>query len=174
MIAIGISNIFTTGVGIDSIRSEFHQAKSEMEIQAILDRSVSDFNSRDVNTIQAYKGAALSRMAEYRFSPFAKLKYFHDGTAMIEQSISKEKNVENVYLRLLIQLSVPRLLNYYENIESDFSYLIETLPDANLTMEYKMKMIQTISETNAEDIDLNRLKTIYFELYELRYGYSGQ
>jgi hypothetical protein len=95
-------------------------------------------------------------MAEYVFSPIKKLKYFNQGKTSLEQLIAEEKSVENVYLRLLIQLNIPRLLNYYKNIDEDIAFLEAELPAAKIDVDYKYTMIRNLVTL----ADKNELKEV--------------
>ena len=83
-------------------------------------------------------------MAEYVFSPIKKLKYFNQGKTNLEQLIAEQRSVEKVYLRLLIQLNIPRLLNYYKNIDEDIAYIEAELPTAKIDVDYKYTMIRNL------------------------------
>ena len=83
-------------------------------------------------------------MAKYVFSPMSKLRFFNKGKTELEGLIDSSKDVEKVYLRLLIQLNVPRTLNYYKNIEGDIGYLQEHMAAAQIEASFKSLMIENL------------------------------
>ena len=130
-------------VSLDQVRQEFQEIGSEDDIQKIIDMPVNS-QDPDASTARAYQAASTCMMAEYVFSPIKKLKYFNQGKNSLESLIDERKTVENVYLRLLIQLNIPRLLNYYKNINEDVAYLEAELPTAKIDVDYKYTMIRNL------------------------------
>jgi len=92
---------------LELIRTSFQEIKSEEDINSILSFPIDASDRSEVNIIEAYMGASQCMMANYVFSPSSKLKNFNVGKKILEASISENMDVENVYLRLLIQLNVP-------------------------------------------------------------------
>ncbi len=130
-------------VSLDQMRHSFQEISSEEDIQYIIDMPV-DAQDPDAAVVRAYQAASTCMMAEYVFSPIKKLKYFNQGKTSLENLIAERKSVENVYLRLLIQLNIPRLLNYYKNVDEDIAFLESQLPAAKIDVEYKYNMIRNL------------------------------
>ena len=128
---------------LDELRQNFQEISSEEDIEKIIGMSI-DSGNPSASTAKAYQAASTCMMAEYVFSPIKKLKYFNQGKTTLEQLIAEQKSVENVYLRLLIQLNIPRLLNYYKNIDEDIAYLEAELPAAEIDVDYKYTMIRNL------------------------------
>ena len=148
LLLIAFLSIFTTNSNQDTqllkeLRLKFQKIESEDDIQRILDWSL-DPDDPNVLTAKSYQAAGKCMMAEYVFSPVKKLKYFNQGKTSLEELIAEEKSVEKVYLRLLIQMEVPRLLNYYKNIDEDIAFLQAELPDAKIDVDYKYTMIRNL------------------------------
>ena len=97
---------------LELIRSSFQEIKNEDDINSILAFQIKESDKSKINIVEAYKGAAQCMMANYVFSALSKLKNFNEGKKILEASISENKDVENVYLRLLIQLNLPKILSY--------------------------------------------------------------
>ncbi len=141
--------VFSTSLGaqepvsLDQMRHSFQEISSEEDIQYIIDMPV-DAQDPDAAVVRAYQAASTCMMAEYVFSPIKKLKYFNQGKTSLENLIAERKSVENVYLRLLIQLNIPRLLNYYKNVDEDIAFLESRLPAAKIDVEYKYNMIRNL------------------------------
>lgn len=129
---------------LDKIRSEFQQIGSEEDIYKILEFEYEPVDKYEDQMIRAYKATATCMLANYVFSPVSKLKYFNEGKKSLEEMIRIGKDVENVYLRMLLQLNVPRSLNYHKNIEEDVNYLQDSLADAPIDISYKQRMISTL------------------------------
>ena len=128
---------------LKDLREDFNSIESEADVQSIIDLPV-DPEDPEAATALAYQAASTCMMAEYVFSPIKKLKYFNRGKSSLEELIAEDKSVENVYLRLLIQLNIPRLLNYYKNIDEDIAYLEAELPGAKIDVDYKYNMIRNL------------------------------
>lgn len=148
--------------GLEEVRDQFHLIDNEYDLQKVTQLSKAHKNNPNSHVLKAYHGVCISMMAEYKFSPLSKLKLFNEGTDLIEYSIESNRNVENVYLRLLVQLSVPKILNYSSEIKADVDYLIQNLPQSDLSDEDQKRMVRTLLETKNTEVDLNSLKNIYF------------
>ena len=129
---------------LEKMRSEFQQISNDEDIQTILDFIYEPVDQNEDQMIKAYKATATCMLANYVFSPVSKLKYFNEGKSSLEELISIKKDVENIYLRMLLQLNVPRSLNYHKNIEGDVEYLEASLADAPIDASYKQRMIETL------------------------------
>lgn len=129
---------------LELIRTSFQEIKSEDDIDSILAFQIEESDRSEMNIVEAYKGAAQCMMANYVFSALSKLKNFNEGKKILEASISENKDVENVYLRLLIQLNVPKILSYYKNVDEDIRFLEEHLPKAAIDTNYKHIMIKNL------------------------------
>lgn len=129
---------------IELIRMYFQNIKSEEDINSILTFQIGESNKSEVNIILAYQGASQCMIANYVFSPLLKLKNFNAGKKKLEASISENMDIENVYLRLLIQLNVPRILSYYKNIDEDIRFLGQYFAKALIDQNYKNIMIKNL------------------------------
>ena len=126
------------------IRAAFQGIQSEEDIEKILSFEVQENESEELNIIMAYKAAGECMMAEYVFSPISKLKYFNRGKKNLEAAIAKGKHVENIYLRLLIQLNVPKMLNYNDEVTGDIEFLEDRLPSSSIDPDYKRLMMENL------------------------------
>jgi len=130
-------------LSLDEVRQKFEAIDSEEDIEQFIGSSI-DANDPDAPTVRAYQATSTCMMADYVFSPIKKLKYFNKGKADLEELIAEQKTVEKVYLRLLLQLNIPKFLNYHKNIDEDLAYLEAGLPGAKIYGEYKDVMIQNL------------------------------
>ncbi len=135
---------------LELIRTSFQEIKSEEDINSILSFPIEGSDRSEVNIVEAYKGASQCMMANYVFSALSKLKNFNEGKKILEASISENKDVENVYLRLLIQLNVPRLLNYDNDVDEDIRFLEEHLAKSSIDLSYKHIMINNLVSVSKE------------------------
>lgn len=137
---------------LDYFRTAFYQIETEKEFEEYLTKEIEVEEEFNRNTIMAYKGACQSMMARFVVSPFTKMKHFNEGKSLLEGSIAHEHNVDNVYLRLLVQLNAPGMLGYDEDIDSDLIFLQEHVKKSNLSLEVKEKMMDKLmSSKNAND-----------------------
>lgn len=129
---------------LEMVRLEFQEIKNEADIEKLLAFEAKNAKEDELQLIKAYQAAGTCMMANYVSSAVSKLKYFKAGKKDLEELILKGKEVENVYLRLLLQLNVPRLLNYRKNIEEDMAYLESSLAKAPIDVSYKKTMIENL------------------------------
>ncbi|MCA0933801.1 hypothetical protein LCM02_15170 [Lutimonas saemankumensis] len=129
---------------LHNIRSAFQEINSQEDIESINRIRAEEAEYDNQNVIRAYQAAATCMKAEYVFSPVSKLKYFNKGKKKLETLIENDKSVEKVYLRLLIQLNVPRHLNYHQEINEDIVFLENHLADARIDLSYKRIMIKNL------------------------------
>ncbi|WKK65191.1 hypothetical protein [Lutimonas zeaxanthinifaciens] len=129
---------------LQNVRSAFQGIKSQDDIESINRVNVEEAEYDNRNVILAYQAAATCMKAKYVFSPVSKLKYFNRGKKELETLIENDKSVENIYLRLLIQLNVPRHLNYYREIDEDIIFLENHLAKAQIDLTYKRTMIKNL------------------------------
>jgi hypothetical protein len=150
---------------IDWVRREFLNIETMRDIEHILEVPTSGSNPLDGDLIRAYQAAATCMKATYEFSPVSKLKYFYQGKKELEKLIRQQKQVENVYLRLMIQLNVPGFLNYDKNIEEDLAYLHSYLPQASLDKDYKRMMLSGLKESIDDEELKNSLELMALDQY---------
>lgn len=141
------------------LRKRFQEIKSEEDIERLLNLDAQK-GTIEHQTLKAYQAAATCMQAEYAFSPVKKLRYFNRGKEALEENILAQKTVENVYLRLLIQLNVPRILNYNKSIETDLKYLDQSLAGAEIPVDYKYTMIKNLVEVADQEEVKKRLLAI--------------
>lgn len=108
----------------------------------------------------AYQGASKAQMASFVGSPIGKLKYFNSGKKMLDQSLNTSKNVESVYLRLLIQLNAPSFLNYKGDIQNDLAFFKKNIEESDLPKSFKQKMIENLQFGNENNEQLKSLQDI--------------
>jgi hypothetical protein len=135
---------------LEQIRRDFQEIRDGDDIERLLEVTV-DREHPDASVIEAYQAASTCMMAEYVFSPIKKLKYFNEGRDALDEVIDRRKTVESVYCRLLVQLNVPRILNYHDDIEDDIDYLQLELPKSKIDLDYKNTMINNLVTLAGKD-----------------------
>lgn len=128
---------------LKKVRNYFQNIEDENDIEVLTSIKL-DTNDPDSSTVLAYQGAGTCMMAEYVSSPAKKLKYFNQGKKTIQTNIEEEKTVEKVYVRLMIQLNIPKFLNYHKEIDGDIKFLEESFTEADIDLAYKRTMINNL------------------------------
>ena len=140
----------------EAVRQQFHQGTSEENLKNILKRYADETDP----VILAYIGAAEAIMAEHAFLPLSKYNYFKKGVDKIESSIGWQKNLENVYLRLMIQLNAPRFLNYHDDIQGDLDYFSANFHVSAINNRWKMKFLNAILRFDQRGYDFSGLRKL--------------
>lgn len=138
------------------VRTHFQGMMGEQEVKRLMNWPNKNSTS-DSLRIEAYKAVATCMMAEYPWSPIRKLGYFRKGTRMLESIIEQDRNVENVYLRLLIQLKAPEILDYNQQVLEDLTFLKKAMSEAQVSEAYKEIMILNLKELLKEQENIEQV-----------------
>ncbi|MCB2221798.1 MAG: hypothetical protein KQI35_15495 [Bacteroidetes bacterium] len=96
--------------------------------------------------LMAYKGAALTTMANCKKMPTGKLSVFNKGKDWIEKAVVLDpENIEVRFIRFTVQTNVPEFLKY-DDRESDKKFILENL---------------TLQKLSAKDPDLEKRIVAY-------------
>ena len=147
MISFLLTSVGYGQVDLNHIRNLYLHENNKENIEYISKINPESDNANEKYVLMAYKGTCTSMMAKFTFSPFAKFSYFSEGVKLIELSISKNKSVENVFLRLLVQINSPGFLNYHSEIENDLNFMIENIEKSSLSLSVKKTMIKKIVDS---------------------------
>ena len=78
-----------------------------------------------------------------------KFKYFNKGKALLESSINNNSSsIELRFLRYSIQVNLPRILLYYQDIEKDLNFVqqnLKSLKDEKLK-KYILKSLNNLNQ----------------------------
>lgn len=162
-VGIGFPTHLISQENINFFRHHFENAKTEEDFKRVLDTEVSDTSQFNLNVIEAYKSVSHSAMAQYVFNPYSKFKMFHEGKDRLEATIQKEASVENIFLRLVVQLNIPAFLGYSKDVEHDLNYLNTHLEDANIPVKTKKFIVRAIIKTDNDNYDLDSLSLLKFK-----------
>lgn len=126
-------------------RIHFTKVKNDEQIDTLLVLLQKE-NSPIAN---AYKGAYTIMKAKYVSSPFKKYAFFNEGKNLLEKAVAKSPdNIEIRCLRALIQVNLPKFLNYYEEISSDVDFVLTNIRTSDLSKEIKYKIITNLVAAN--------------------------
>ena len=85
------------------------------------------------------------QMANYTMNPYKKLDYFNKGKQALETHISKyPQQIDARYVRALIQSKAPKILNYYQNIQADISFIKKNIQESDVDEKSKSTMLYQI------------------------------
>jgi len=132
-------------------------AKSEANANAFSDK-VSDVQEDDANKVLvAYKGCALTLKSKFSGVLGDKISFMKQGAKLIDAAAAAEpNNIEIRMIRLSVQESVPRIVNYRANKKEDKAVILKNYKDAGEIKEYIRKFInQSKSFTAAEKKAVN-------------------
>ena len=128
------------------MREAFYDAETEEQLEAILVMTCSERDADSVNIFKAYQAVATTRMAEHAFWPTSKLSWFNEGTDSLDACVERHKNLETVYLRLVVALNAPGILGYNDHIESDRKYVWKQMKRSAIPRKYITIMEESITE----------------------------
>lgn len=138
----------------ETLRSLFHKISTEKDLDELLSKK------DKINTAvsEAYFGSAQAMKAKYSFLPQKKYEYFTKGRAQIEHSIQRSKSVENIYLRLMVQLNAPGFLDYNNNIQSDINFINKNIKQSSIPTFWKKKFLKSILSNKSKKYDFSNLE----------------
>ena len=123
------------------LRSEFHNTNTESKLTAFLTKYKNDVRVDG----KPYLYCGIMQMANYTMNPYKKLDYFNKGKQALESHISKyPQQIDARYVRALIQSKAPKILNYYQNIQADISFIKKNIQESDLDEKSKSTMLYQI------------------------------
>jgi len=123
------------------LRAEFHNTNSESKLTAFLTKYKNDVRVDG----KPYLYCGIMQMANYTMNPYKKLDYFNKGKQALESHISKyPQQIDARYVRVLIQSKAPKILNYYQNIQADISFIKKNIQESDLDEKSKSTMLYQI------------------------------
>ena len=123
------------------LRSEFHNTNTESKLTAFLTKYKNDVRVDG----KPYLYCGIMQMANYTMNPYKKLDYFNKGKQALETHISKyPQQIDARYVRALIQSKAPKILNYYQNIQADISFIKRNIQESDVDEKSKSTMLYQI------------------------------
>lgn len=111
------------------------------------------FEKVDVSTnaiLKGYKGSVFMAQGRHASNPFTKLSVFNKGKALLDEAIKMDgKNLELRFLRLTIQVNVPGILNYSDQIEEDHAFINKNLAAVS-NPEFKKQVTAFLTKAKAQ------------------------
>ena len=123
------------------LRAEFHNTNSESKLTSFLTKYKNDVRVDG----KPYLYCGIMQMANYTMNPYKKLDYFNKGKQALESHISKyPQQIDARYVRVLIQSKAPKILNYYQNIQADISFIKKNIQESDVDDKSKSTMLYQI------------------------------
>ena len=123
------------------LRSEFHNTNTESKLTAFLTKYKNDVRVDG----KPYLYCGIMQMANFTMNPYKKLDYFNKGKQALETHISKyPQQIDARYVRALIQSKAPKILNYYQNIQADISFIKKNIQESDVDEKFKSTMLYQI------------------------------
>lgn len=123
------------------LRSEFHNTNTESKLTAFLTKYKNDVRVDG----KPYLYCGIMQMANYTMNPYKKLDYFNKGKQALETHISKyPQQIDARYVRALIQSKAPKILNYYQNIQADISFIKKNIQESDVDEKSKSTILYQI------------------------------
>jgi len=123
------------------LRAEFHNTNSESKLTSFLTKYKNDVRVDG----KPYLYCGIMQMANYTMNPYKKLDYFNKGKQALETHISKyPQQIDARYVRALIQSKAPKILNYYQNIQADISFIKKNIQESDVDEKSKSTMLYQI------------------------------
>ncbi len=151
-----LSFSLSAGNDLASFRKDFQQVTDKSSAESFLKEEIAVGDLKEKITINAYKGVCKMMMAQYVSNPISKYSWFNEGKDMLEQSIKMNRNVENIHLRLMVQMNAPSFLGYSNQVEKDVAYLIKNLEKSSVSDETKKMIVNNLVANDTE----NRFKEL--------------
>lgn len=119
---------FAETPSLSKVRLLYQEAATNEKSCKELVNLLKSYNEKNDPLLLGYKASGTMMMAKYVFNPFTKLSYFKKGKEMLQKAIDADnKNVELRLLRFDIQTHVPLFLGYQDSIETDKTFLLNSI-----------------------------------------------
>ena len=138
---------------LDQIRKTYlESAKSEENIQKLISKC-EDYNSKNDSIIYAYRTVADLMLIKYKYNPFYKLKLFTEYSRKLDLIVKNNfNNIEIRFLRYCVQKRTPRFLDYNDNLELDYQFIIQNI-------ENQSKNLQEFINSILKSLEINKAST---------------
>jgi len=100
--------------------------------------------------LMGYKGAVVMAEGRHAANPFRKLSIFNEGKALLDSAITLDpKSVELRFLRLSIQVNVPRILGYSGQVAEDRAFIDRNLASVR-SDEFRQRVASFIAKAEEQ------------------------
>ena len=127
-------------------------AKSESNAKVFAEKLSSVSDSDPDKVLVAYKGCSLTLQSKFSGNLSDKISFMKEGAKLIDASAAAlPNNIEIRMIRLSVQESVPRIVNYRANKKEDKALILKNYKDSGDLKDYIRNFInQSKSFTAAE------------------------
>lgn len=113
---------------IETLRTLFWKSGSDNQAITSFYRAAENARNSDSPVSKGYFGVATMMRARITGNPFKKWYYFNKGKVILERAIDENPDlVELRFLRLSVQSELPVMLDYYDSIKSDRTFIMNHL-----------------------------------------------
>ncbi len=128
---------------IKKFRLMFFNASQNLSDANIFYSYMKNVSVCEGTTSLGYKALSEFMKCYHSFNPLTKLEYYNKAKTHLDQVIQEDPvNIELRYPRFSVQVSIPSILGYKQNIESDKKFLMDNLMSAE-TDEMLYDMIRS-------------------------------
>lgn len=127
---------------INDVRKEYNEINSEDRLESFMKKIE---NTKCADFIP-YRASATMMRAQYAFSPISKLNHFKKGKTALEEYIKKNPaSVDARYVRIMIQATIPKFLNYSSDIKNDINFVKSNINKTDIPTEIKITILKNIN-----------------------------
>lgn len=145
--------LFTLGnADLSEVRKLYPTAAVSEESAKAFHAKFAAVTEKDHPTLVAYKGAGETLIAKFSNNLPDKISYMKAGAHLIDAAAAADKdNIEIRMVRLSVQESVPRIVNYRKNKKEDKAFILANYKQSGEIREYIVKFIQTSESFTAAE-----------------------
>lgn len=126
---------------IKDLRAQFYNASYEKISVDEYDEILEKYESTNEPIVKGYRAMYYMLVSRKSWNPYSKYANFSKGKELLEEAIEEEpSNLELIYLRYCIQVEIPKILNYSNNIKGDKTFILKnwfSLKDEDLKLKVK-------------------------------------
>jgi hypothetical protein len=135
--------IIFVNADISELRKLYPNAATSEETAKAFHSKFSEVTEKDDPVLVAYKGAAETLIAKFSNNLPDKISYMKAGAHLIDAAAAADKdNVEIRMIRLSVQESVPRIVNYRKNKKEDKAFILANYKQNATIKEYIQNFVQ--------------------------------
>lgn len=127
-------------------------AKSESNAETFAAKLAGVADGDDNKILVAYKGCSLTLKSKFSGVLGQKISFMKEGAKLIDAAAAAEpNNIEIRMIRLSVQESVPRIVNYRANKKEDKAMILKNYKDAGELKEYIRNFISQSKSFTPEE-----------------------
>ncbi len=127
-------------------------AKSQSQADAFASKLAGVADADQNKVLVAYKGCSLTLKSKFSGVLSQKISFMKEGAKLIDAAAAAEPgNIEIRMIRLSVQESVPRIVNYRANRKEDKAMILKNYKEAGELKEYVRNFISQSKSFTAEE-----------------------